>query len=759
MKSGSTIVAVNRRDFLKALAGVTGLILGVRLPGRALAAEAAGAAGAAATPLALSPNLFLAIAPDGVVTIVTHRSEMGTGIRTALPMVVAEELGADWSQVRIEQAPGDEKYGSQNTDGSRSIRDFYQPMREAGATARLMLEQAAAALWGVPAAECEAKAHQVHHAASGKAVGFGELVEKAAALPVPKVDALRFRAPADYRIVGTNIPIVDRTGIVTGKAVFGMDFKLEGMKYAAIARSPVLGGKPRSTDDKAALAVPGVEKVVTIPPAAAPYSFQALGGVAVIAKDTWSAFQGRNKLVIDWDPGANASYDSEAYRTQLEQTAQKPGTKVRSKGDVEKAMAAATQVHTADYYLPHLAHASMEPPVAVAHVTGDKCVAWAPTQNPQAAQDTLAAVLKLDKKNVTVHVTLLGGGFGRKSKPDYIVEAALLSREIGAPVKAVWSREDDIRHDYYHSVAAVHMEAGLDAEGKPTAWLQRSAFPPIGSTFAAGDKSPSVGELGLGFTDLPFDVPNLLCEKGEAEAHVRIGWLRSVCNVWHAFAASSFADELAAVAKKDPLEYLLALIGPDRHIDPKADGAEYENYDNPLSSYPIDTARLKKVTEVAAKAIGWGQPMPKGRGLGIASHRSFLSYVAVACEVEVTPQGQLKIPRVVIALDCGKIIHPDRVKSQMEGSVVFGVSLALMGEITAKDGKIVQSNFNDYPVARSTDTPLAIQVELLDSQELPAGTGEPGVPPVAPALANAIHAATGKRLRSLPFKKHDLSWS
>ncbi|HIG56397.1 MAG TPA: xanthine dehydrogenase family protein molybdopterin-binding subunit [Candidatus Latescibacteria bacterium] len=743
------IMRIDRRDFLKGLLGASG---GLLLAVRTLPAQAS-----AGGPW--QPSVYLSIAEDGIVRIVAHRSEMGTGIRTCLPAIVADELGADWAQVQIVQATGDAKYGSQNTDGSRSVRNFYDAMREAGATARTMLEQAAAQQWGVDSTAVTTLEHGVHHASSGKKAGFGELVAAAAALPVPSVEELRYRSPETYRYIGKNMPIVDRENITTGRAEYGMDVQLDGMKYAAVLHCPVLGGKVVSYDATEALKVPGVEQVVQMPEAEAPFAFHALGGLAIIASNTWAAFQGKAKLQVEWDYGPHADYDSETYRAELLQSVNTPGEVVLARGDVDAALAAAPTRHAADYYVPHLAHAPMEPPVALAHVTAEGCQAWAPTQNPQAAQDELATALGLDKEQVVVHVTLLGGGFGRKSKPDFIAEAALLSQKLQAPVKVVWSREDDIQHDYFHAVAACRVEAGLDAEGKAQAWLMRSAFPSIVSTFNPAADGPSAMELGLGFTDLPFAIDNVRGEKGKAAPHVRIGWLRSVANIYHAFAISSFADELADLAGADPLDYLLDLIGPARKIDPADSGADYGNYGAPLERYPIDTGRLREVLQRAAKNAGWGQSLPRGSGLGIACHRSFLTYVANVVEVEISREGTITIPRVHVVADCGLLINPDRVRAQFEGSAVFGASLALMGEISAKEGRVLQSNFHDYRVCRMHEAPKEIQVELVKSGAPPAGAGEPGVPPLAPALSNAIFAATGQRVRSLPLAAHDLSWS
>jgi isoquinoline 1-oxidoreductase beta subunit len=423
---------------------------------------------------------------------------------------------------------------------------------------------------------------------------------------------------------------------------------------------------------------------------------------------------------------------------------------------VDKGFASAAKTLEAEYYVPHLAHASMEPPVAVADFRNGQCTLWAPVQNPQAVQDTVAAALGIDKQKVICNVTLLGGGFGRKSKPDFCAEAAILSKQLGKPVKVVWTREDDIHFDYYHAVAAMYMKAGLDQSGKPVAWLQRSVFPSIFSTFSQDVRSGSAMEMGMGFTDTPYALPNHRVENGEAVNHVRIGWLRSVANIYHAFAVCSFADELAHAARRDPKDYLLELIGPPRLVDLKAQGVDYPNM-GPIEQYPVDTARLRKVIEVVAEKSEWGKrKLPKGHALGIAAHRSFLSYIATVVEVAVSPAGKISIPRVDMAVDAGMIVSPDRVRSQFEGAAVFGTSLTLMGEITATGGKINQSNFHDYPVARMNEAPLETRVYIVESDAPPAGIGEPGVPPFAPALCNAIFAATGNRIRELPLSRQKL---
>jgi len=671
-------------------------------------------------------------------------------------MVVADEMEADWNRVRIEQALGDKKYGSQNTDGSCSIRDFYDLMRQTGATARFMLEKAAADQWKVSATECKAQNHQVHHTPSGRTLGFGALAAAASKQPIPRPDLVQLKLPNEFRYIGKGVPSVDLKDICTGHGIYGFDIRVPGMVCASIERPPVLGGKLKTFDDSAAKQVAGVSQTVVIEGAQPPYGFQALGGVAVIANNTWAASEGRKKLKVEWESGPHAVFSSEAFKKTLIDTANKPQQVVRTVGDVDTAFNGAAKIVEANYYTPMLAHAPMEPPAALAEYRDGKVEVWAATQNPQAVLTTVSKALGIKESDVTCHVTLLGGAFGRKSKPDYVAEAAILSKKVGKPVKISWTREEDIHFDYFHTTSAMYFKAALDASGKPTAWLQRTVFPPIGSTFDEKEQYGG-GELSLGFLDVPFDIANFRAENGPAQAHLRIGWLRSVANIYHAFGIQSFIDELAHTAQKDPVEYWLATLGTPRQIDLATQKAKYTNYGKPLAQYPLDTGRLRRVVEVAAEKSGWGnRKNGNGRAWGFAAHRSFLTYVATVVQVEVDPSGKLSIPRVDMAVDCGQSINPDRVISQFEGAATFGASIALMGEITAADGRVQQSNFNTYQVARINEAPYETHVHLVEGGGPPTGAGEPGVPPMAPAICNAIFAATGKRLRELPIRKQKL---
>jgi isoquinoline 1-oxidoreductase beta subunit len=746
---------VSRRNVLKGLGIAGSFVLAAPVMSRPAFAYETGA-GKMPHGVVVDPKVFVAIAPDGTVTIIAHRSEMGTGVRTSLPLIVAEEMEADWNRVKVQQAPGDEvKFGNQDTDGSRSTRHYLIPMRQIGAAARTMLESAAAKHWGVQVAEVKATNHEVVHAASGRRIGFGDLAADASKEAVPAIGSLKLKDPKDFRYLGKGeISIVDLRDITTGAAQYGADIRLPSMKYAVIARPPVTGGKLVSFDGADAMKVSGVEKVTEVKGWPWPSKFQPLGGVAVIARNTGAAIKGRDALKITWDDGANAKYESVAYRAELEDAARKPGLVLRKEGDVDGALKGADKVITGEYYAPHLAHVSMEPPVAVADVKGDKAEIWAPVQSPGGTREDVAKTLGIPEDNVTVNVTLLGGGFGRKSKCDYALEAALLSRELGAPVKVQWTREDDVQHDFLHTVSAERIEAGLDKSGKVIAWRHRSVAPSIASTFAAGAAHEAAFEIGMGLVDMPFEIANIQCENPEATAHTRIGWFRSVSNIPHAFAVQSMVGELAHATGRDQKDMLLELIGSPRIV--KLDSVkDLWNYGEPYDSYPIDTARLRKAVELVAEKGEWGRSVPKGHGLGIAVHRSFVSYIATIVEVAVDEKGKLTVPRVDTAIDCGTYVNPERIQSQIEGAAIMGLSLAKYGEITFKDGRVQQKNFDDFPVVRIDEAPLITNVHIVPpgADTPPSGVGEPGVPPFAPALTNAIFAATGKRIRALPIGK------
>jgi isoquinoline 1-oxidoreductase beta subunit len=728
---------VTRRGFLAGLGAATaGLALGIK---PALAGETV-----------FAPNAFIQIGTDGVVTIVCHRSEMGQGIRSSLPVLIADELGADPATVKILQGDGDPKYGDQNTDGSTSIRSHFEAMRQVAAVARSVLVAAAAKQWRVPAGRLTARDNAVHDPSTKKSLGFGALVTRAAKLPIPKTATLRPQKELVH--LGTDLPLRDSEDYVTGRASFGADIRLPGMLTAIIARPPAVLGKVAKLDDSKAKAIPGVRRIVSLPAPTAPVKFQPLGGVAVLADHTWAAMRGRAALDITWEAGPNGTYDSEAFTKTLLEAVRAPGEVVRTLGDADKALGAATKKIEAEYIVPHLVHAPMEPPAAVAQWKDGRCEVWACTQSPQDARDEVADALKIGKDKVTVHVTFLGGGFGRKSKPDFLVEAALLSRAANAPVRVQWTREDEIRHAYYHTHSAQSLSAGLDAGGTVTAWRHRIAYPSISSTFAPDVTRPSKGELGQGVLDLPLAIPNVRVETGVATAHARIGWLRSVCNIQQAFAVQSFIAELAAATKRDPRDMLLAVLGKPRVVTAKDQGVDtLGNYGAPLDKHPIDVARYHRVIERVTQLAGWTRP--GGRALGLAVHKSFLSYIAVVAQVSKDARGEPRVDEAWIAADAGTLINADRVKAQLEGAFLFGQTVFFHGAVTWKAGAVQQRNFRDYPLVRIGAAPRKITIDLIRSEGPPGGVGEPGLPPVAPAIANALFALEGTRVRTLPFRR------
>lgn len=746
-KVNSEIFTVSRRDFLKASGLLTGgLVLGVSFfscddKGKKVATVA--------------PNVYLTIGSDGKVTIVAHRSEMGQGIRTSLPLIVADELGADWTKVEIIQAEGDEKkYGNQNTDGSFSVRMFYKPMREAGAIARLLLIRAAAKEWNVGVDQLDTKNGQVIQQESGKKKDFGDLVETAKTLPIPKASEVKLKDRQQFNMIGKETPIIDLHNIVTGKAVFGIDAVVEGMKIAVIKRCPVVGGKVKAVNDSKALAVPGVLKVITIKGAGLPATLsKPLSGVAIIAENTWAAIKARDLLVVEWEMGPNAGYDSARQIEELKQVVAQEGTLRRKRGDFNAAKANAKKIIEHTYIAPYLAHATIEPPCALAVVKNGSCEVWACTQNPQGARDAVATELGIAVDKVKMNVTLLGGGFGRKSKPDFILEAAILAKESGLPIKVQWTREDDIRHDYYHAMSVQRIVATIDNQNKLSGWAHHIANPSISATEDLSVVQPSDGELMLGASDFPYNVPAINIATHDAKAHLRIGWLRSVRNIPQVFAAATMLDEIAEARGIDAVSNALELLGEDRHItfEQELIKTSYPNYGEKIEDYPWDTARMKKVIERVAKLSGWGKSMPAGSALGFAAHKSFLTYVACVVEVNVDQNKKISIPNVYYVVDCGLAVNVDRIKSQFEGGAQFSASLALKSTITVKDGQIEQGNFDGYQIIRMPDSPKQIHVDIIDSDAKPTGVGEPPVPPFTPALCNAIYAATGKRIYTLPI--------
>jgi isoquinoline 1-oxidoreductase beta subunit len=760
----TTVVRIQRREFLAGLGlAVGGLALGV-FPGNAHAAEPSGKTGPGPSPASqeqaldtdgLSPNVLVHVAPDGLVTIICHRSEMGQGVRSSIPILIADELGASLERVVVRQADGDPRYGDQNTDGSSSIRKFYDDLRHAGAAARQMLISAAAKRWKVEPDACVALDHQVTHPNKKRGLGFGELVPAASKLPMPKPEQLVLRPASELRNVArSDLPLLDGPGYVTGKAVFGSDVTLPDLRIAVIARPPVVGGTVKRYDAQAALAIPGVERVIEMPAPTKPWRYQPWGGIAVVASTTWAAIQGRAALAVEWDDGDDGDHESTSVREELLASVRSPGTPLRELGDLDTAIADSACLVEAEYLVPYLAHLPMEPPAAVARVAEGKAELWVSTQNPQEARNEVARILGMSEDDVTVHVALLGGGFGRKSKADFPAEAALLAREVGFPVRVQWTRTDDIRHDYYNAINAQWLRAGLDDAGKVVAWHHRTAFPPIASTFDESVDEPSIDDLQQGVLDLALDVPNVRAEACKAKPHARVGWYRSVYNIFHGFAIGSFVDELAAARGVDPRDQWLELIGPARVLDLAALGVdELTNYGESLERHPVDAGRLRNVIERVTASARWDDRIAAGRHLGLAAHRSYVTYTAVVVSVVPDKARKLRIDEAWISMDAGTVVNQDRVLAQMEGGLIMGISNALFGGVTLAAGRVEQSNFHDARIARIGDTPRNIHTDLVASDAPPGGVGEPPVPPVGAAVANAVFALTGERIRELPIAR------
>ena len=700
---------LSRREFVGAgIAAGAGLVIGFYLPH-----------GQGSRKESFSPNAYLRITPDNKVTIVVARSEMGQGIRTALPMILAEELEADWKQIEIEQAGASTLFGDQTTGGSASIRTTWDPMRKAGAIAREMLISAAALTWGVPRSACAAENGRIKNAATNRSLSYGELVTKAATLPIPSDVPLK--QSKDYKIVGQRLARVDSPAKVKGEAVFGIDLRIPEMKYAVLSRCPVIGGKVSSFDDKESKKIAGVTYVGKTGDSA----------VAVVADSVWGAMEGRRVLNVTWDEGANKDLNTAAVTASLKQAASKKPANLYSAGEPAKVSG---RHISAEYSLPFMAHAPMEPGNCTAYFQGTKCELWAPTQVPQDCRDSVATAIGLDPDQVKVNVTLMGGGFGRRLEHDYAVEAALVSKAINGPVKVLWTREDDMRSSTYRPASVHQLSATLDASGLPVGLAHRIIAPSI-----SGQKGQPVPN-GVD-PDMPdeagpvYGIPNYLIEYILAETPVPLGWMRSVYALQAAFALESFIDELAVAAGKDPLKYRLQLLAKDQDL--------------PYFTTTWHTARMRGVLQLAAEKSGWDKPLPAGRYRGVACFGCFASYMAEVVEMTME-NDQPRVHRVVAAVDCGQVVNPSILEQQIQGGIVYGLSNALRAKITIEKGRVVQGNFDDYAPLRMDETPV-VEVYAVPSAESPTGIGEPSVPPIAPALCNAIYAATKKRIRALPI--------
>ena len=723
---------INRRDFVvRGTAAGAGLIFGFRLSGSLLAAQENEHAAKKRAPNPF--DAYIHIHPDGRISLIVAKSEMGQGIRTGLAMILAEEAEVDLNSVSVEQAETrPDIYPHMGTGGSGSTMENFMPLRRAGATVRELMITTAATKWNVPRKQCEAHKGKVFHEKSDRHASYGELVEAARKLPLPDQEKVELKDEKDFELIGHATPRVDVPAKVNGSAKFGIDVRVPDMLFAMIARCPTFGGKPAHFDAAKAKSTPGVRDVFEVP-ALGSGMFTA-GGIVVVADSTWAAMKGKDALQITWDHGTAVSESTETLHEALRTAAHKPGKRTRNEGDVDAALSNGAKKIEAVYELPFLAHATMEPMNITVYARGNDAEVWAPTQSPDWVQGTVAQVLGLKPDKVIVHTTLMGGGFGRRYMADFPAEAAQIAKVVGKPVQLLWSREDDMTHDFYRPMACHRMQ-GAVKDGHPTAWFHTLTSTSI-QGFWDPKAPPEEQEIG-GAQQMPYAIPNVRLEFNPVASAVPRAWWRSVENSFNGFAVESFIDELAAAAGADPVEFRRKLLVKPANWKPK-------NEDD------VDPARLRGVLDLAAKKSGWGKPLDKGRGRGIAAFCSFGSYFAEVAEVTVNG-SDFKIDRIVAAVDCGQIVNPESVRSQTEGAIIYGLSAALKNEITIKNGAVEQTNFDSYDPLRLTEAP-PIEVYLTHSEEDPGGMGEPALPPIAPAVANAIYAASGKRLRKLPFQ-------
>jgi isoquinoline 1-oxidoreductase beta subunit len=710
---------VDRRNFLKtSAAGATGLLIGFYLPWRPEALAAALAAPGETVAL----NAWIHVGTNDLVTILIDKSEMGQGILTGLSMLAAEELECDWKKIRTEFAPADKIYFNphfhmQGTGASTAIRTSWEPLRKAGAAARTMLLEAAAQNWGVDKSECRAENGAILHVATNRRLTYGSLAEAAAKLPVPQDVPLK--DPKQFHIIGKPTERLDTPDKVNGRTEFGIDVRLPGMLYAVVARCPVFGGKVASFDGSRVKAVRGVKNVI-----------QISNGVAVVADNTWTAMEGRRALEVKWDEGPNANISSDSISKLFADRAEQPGAVARKEGDVVAGLAGAAKKIEAVYEVPFLAHATMEPQNCTAHVRADRCDVWAPTQSQTSAQTAAAEITGLNPEAVFVHTTFVGGGFGRRFEADFVSEAVEISKAIGGPVKVTWSREDDMQHDHYRPASYARFTAGLDADGWPVVWMNRIACPSLMARFGPVKDNLDSRSVEI-CNSIPYTIPNILVDYQLTDTGIPIGFWRSVGASQNGFFLEGFIDEVAAAGNKDPYELRRRLLTKSpRHLG---------------------------VLDMSAQKAGWGTPLPAGRSRGIAVVSAYFGYVAEVIEISVNrPERTVQVHRVVCALDCGRIVNPSSIEAQVQSSVVYGLTAALRGAITIDHGRVQQNNFHDYPMMRINEMPV-VEVLMVASEGAPTGAGEFAVPPVAPALCNAIFAATGKRIRRLPIRPEDLA--